>query len=337
MNNPFPVIHALRLGKLTVAEIAKEANYAYQSSKAILLRLIDEGLVDSETVGREPSDDLKGDKRQSAKVYFLKFPKWKTVVQIYFPSQGEIKRRAEKKEHITDMKQKAEFLASSYADQIFGHEQFYELLMRLFLRWAVDMDYQTFDKFKRADRQLVLRDAKRIIPEEWHELITLGTKAIDRAIDLTDRMKRGNPQTKQNLESDVKSLLEFENDSAKSKYYKKMVLSKLGFGEKDIEELATLIRLSPSLVGYMAFQDNKMRIGPFEILFDSSKTPRQWPPEPFFQELNKFIWRFIMIMVVHDIVTLPKEEVDLILKKANVSSLQPYLQHYIHRAFNDVP
>lgn len=315
IKNDLPVIHALVVnGPSTQAEITRRAfpNRRRPSQSSVqgpIIRLVKRGLVrDKNELG----------KRRLERRYFLDPSKWMEIVQIYFPYH--------ERENMT-IPERIEFLNSDYADQIFDSEHFYRLLIKLFLKWAVDLDPKFWDDFESEARGWRTQSLISRIPDDYHQSETrfMMNKSLE-VIPLVRRLKENDPDAK----SEVETIL------AEGRR-KKTLLRLLGISD-ELDELASLARLSPSLIGYAMHIDNYIHKSPLEFTFSLSSLPEAFDLSKDLdvqgvskagnlhsKEFRRFIWRFVLIMVIHDLIELPQQEVKMRMERAGVLSLQPYI------------
>jgi len=326
IKNDLPVIHALVVsGASTQAEITRLAfrdrrRPSQSSVQGPIVRLKSKGLVEAKGIIREGEKDVnKQDRRYSSELYSLNPSKWKEIVQIYFPHNEKDNRT---------MHEKVEFLSSGYADQVFDSEHFYELLIWMFLKWAVELDPDILNDIESSIKGGIAQQFIRSIPGNTQKQTRIVMDEFAKVFPLIRGMKRSDPEA----ESDVEKLVA-------DRLNKKAILMVLGISPTELMKLAALARLSPSLIGYAMRRDTHTHKAPLEFTFNVSKLSgmSNWARDPDRQEIleagksiskefRMFIWRFILIMVVHDMTELPQQEAEMLMTRAEVPSLQPYIE-----------
>lgn len=257
--------------------------------------------------------------------YSLNPSKWKEIVQVYFPYEGM---------SAMSTSAKADFLASEYANVIFDADHFSEILIRLFLKWAIDLDVATLNEIRTMNMSGETQAMISRFQTEKQRL-KYAQAVLNQVIDIVLELKKGDLETKAKVESLVRSLY----DGSYEGYEHRVLLIVLGLNEKELEELAHVARLSPSLISYMAQAERYVTMAPLKVMFNTSvftdkidwaRNPKSAKANeiygPISKEFKKFVWRFVMVMAIHDLIVLPSNEAEHLLKNSGIPSLRPYLQ-----------
>lgn len=322
------VIHALVKGierggdvdyKLTRREICAVSGLTHESSiQTPLKQLINEGKVVTELVCRKTRrPPTHGEPGPYVSVYSINKSEWRWLMRYYYPY------RRESLPDSATAKRRAEFLASDFADEMFKLEQFYEIVTRLFLIWGMMLDRDTLDKIHRL---LTSNQVKGWVEKWMGTMNKKETKSVTESFALIGQFFE--------LLHNLKANQKMPADSYFKEYEKPEVMDNLKRAlryffrmDKEVQELASLARLSPTLFSYALRVDVEEGTPPV-FLFNVSKLHETVASHPTLHDLRNvitkefkcFLWRLLFIMIMRDVIDYPQNITKRLCKKAGLNS-----------------